>query len=326
MLNQRARGSGQSRLAVAAPGRIRDFLAYLGTGGRADRILPRARRASLCTGTDSRCDDGRLDGKSPVKPYLARILVYPIKSLGPASLGRVRVLEGAGLAGDREYALLDARGRVLNTKRLRDALLSIRARYPEGTERIEVRSAAGRLSCGVADSLEELGEYFGRALGERVLLGRDSALGYFDDMEATGPTVLGSESIASVAGWFGLAQAEVRRRFRANLEIAGLEPFEEDLLFGRPGQPRRFRIGDVEFLGTNPCARCIVPTLDSAGGAGDAALQPASFAELRRRHSRADSELGSYGHYYRLAVNTLLAPNQGGKRLAVGDELMRLSD
>lgn len=268
------------------------------------------------------CDDGRSDAETSMKPHLARILLYPIKSLGSLSLERVQVLEGAGLAGDREYALFDAKGRVLNVKRLGSALLSIHARYGDRGRKIELQSGAGKLSCDLADGMEALGEFFSSALGENVVVDRDSRAGFFDDLEATGPTVLGSASVDSVASWFGLASDEVRRRFRANLEIAGLEPFEEDLLFGRPGERRTFRIGDVEFLGTNPCARCIVPSLDSTGRPGDEALTPVRFARFRERHRRRDSELGEYGHYYRLSVNTLLAPNQGGKTLVLGDELV----
>lgn len=260
-----------------------------------------------------------------MKPYLARILLYPIKSLGPLSLECVQVLEGAGLARDREFALFDASGRVLNTKRLGSELLSIRARYSDRGRRVELQSGTGNLACDIAGSLEALGEFFCRALGEHVAVGRDTRVGFFDDLEATGPTVLGSASVDSVATWFGLAPEEVRRRFRANLEIAGLEPFEEDLLFGRPGEPRRFRIGEVEFLGTNPCSRCIVPSLDSAGRPGNEDLTPVRFARLRERYRRKESELGEYGHYYRLSVNTLLAPNQGGKTLSLGDELVRLA-
>ena len=256
-----------------------------------------------------------------MKPYLARIILYPIKSLGPLSLERVQVLEGAGLAGDREYALFDARGRVLNAKRLRSALLSIHVRYSERGRKIELRCGARKLTCDIAESQDALGDFFSGALGEDVVVSRDSRAGYFDDMDATGPTVVGAASLDSVAGWFGLAGDEVRRRFRANLEIAGLEPFEEDLLFGRPGEPRRFRIGDVDFLGTNPCARCIVPSLDSTGQPGNESLTPARFARFRERYRRKDSELVEYGHYYRLSVNTLLAPNQGGKTLSLGDEL-----
>lgn len=258
-----------------------------------------------------------------MKPYLARIFLYPIKSLDPVSLDRVQVQESAGLAGDRQYALFDSRGRVLNAKRLGTALLSIRAAYSDEGRRIELQAGGSHLACQIAERMEDLGEFFGRALGGGVSIGRDPRTGYFDDLDASGPTILGSASVDSVAAWFGLAPDEVRRRFRANLEIAGLEPFEEDLLFGKPGEPRRFRIGDVEFLGTNPCARCIVPSLDSSGEVGSTALTPARFSELRERHRREESELEAYGHYYRLSVNTSLAPNQGGKTLSVGDELVR---
>lgn len=256
-------------------------------------------------------------------PHLARIRLYPIKSLGPVDLDRVRVREGAGLDGDRQYALFDPRGRVLNTKRLRSAILAIHASYSDGGRRVELRAGERRISCDIAASVDRLGHFFGEVLGEEVVVGEDPQTGFFDDLEATGPTVLGSGSIATVAHWFGLGRNEVRRRFRANLEIAGIEPFEEDLLFGRPGEPREFRIGDVGFLGTNPCSRCIVPRLDSSGREQAATFTPARFARLRERHSRADSELASYGHFFRLSVNTLLMPNQGGRILSVGDRLLR---
>ena len=63
--------------------------------------------------------------------------------------------------------------------------------------------------------------------------------GFVDDRDASGPTLVGSASLASVADWFNLETEETRRRLRTNLEIAGLEPFEEDSLFG----PRASRAG-----------------------------------------------------------------------------------
>ncbi len=238
---------------------------------------------------------------------------------------RVRMAEGAGLVGDREYALFDARGRVLNAKRLGSRILSIRAEYGECGRRVELAAGSERLQCELATSRADMGSFFSRALGESVTIRRDSRPGFPDDAEATGPTLLGTGSIATVAGWFGMSLGEVRRRFRANLEIEGLEPFEEDLLFGPPGGARPFRIGEVDFQATNPCARCVVPTLDSRGGAGQGELSAARFAVFRRRFRRRDSAIESYGHYYRLAVNTVLAPGQAGKTLSLGDELVRLS-
>ncbi len=258
-----------------------------------------------------------------MKPYLAGISVYPIKSFDSLALERARVVEGAGLAGDREFALFDASGRIVNAKRLGNAILSVRAHYGDAGRRVEFRAGDERLETGLAEGRPEIEAFLSASLGTQVSLQQDARLGHFDDLEATGPTVVSSASIETVADWFGLAPGEIRRRFRPNLEIAGLEPFEEDLLFGEPGRPRRFRIGDVEFLGTNPCSRCIVPSLDSQGGAGRGNLTAARFSELRKRHSPPGSEIDAYGHYYRFCVNTLLAPEQGGKSLAVGDELVR---
>ncbi len=259
-----------------------------------------------------------------MKPHLTRISAFPIKSLDPLNLDRARVVEGAGLAGDREFALFDGSGKILNAKRLGTSILSVRARYSDEGRRVELQSGRERLECGLAEGRTEIETFLGGVLGREVRFRRDARVGHFDDLEATGPTVVSSASIDAVASWFGLPADEVRRRFRANLEIAGLEPFEEDLLFGEPGRPRRFRIGEVEFLGTNPCSRCIVPSLDSRGGTGHGELTAVRFSELRKRYSPPGSEIESYGHYYRLCVNTTLARGQGGKSLALGDELLAL--
>lgn len=259
-----------------------------------------------------------------MKPHLARIHIYPIKSFDPLGLDRVRVVDRAGLTGDREFALFDNSGRILNTKRLGSSLLAVRARYRNAGRLVELRHGSDRLECDLDEGRAEIESFLAGALGRTVHVRQDARVGHFDDLEATGPTVVSSASIDTVAGWFGLSAAEVRRRFRANLEIDGLGPFEEDLLYGEPGRPRRFRIGGVEFLGTNPCARCIVPSLDSKGGSDDGGLTAARFSEMRKRSISPGSRIESYGHYYRFCVNTRLAPGQGGKTIAVGDKIVRL--
>lgn len=256
-----------------------------------------------------------------MKPRLARIRVYPIKSLDPLEVERVGLTSGMRLAGDRDYALCDARGRFLNAKRLGSKILAIRAAFSDRTRAVDLvlGSDSGRFELpGERSALEA---WFGRVLGKTVSLQQDSLAGFPDDEDASGPTVIGSASIDAVAGWFGLAAEEVRRRFRANLEIAGLEPFEEDALFGPPGKPKAFRIGEVGFLGVNPCRRCAVPTLDSRGDSSVAALSVKEFSALRERHARAGTSLSLYPGYYRLAVNTRVEPRQAGKQLVVGDEL-----
>ena len=258
-------------------------------------------------------------------PHLARIRIYPIKSLDPLELSEVEIASGVRLAGDRDYALVDSQGSVLNAKRLGGAIVSLRATYSNGGRHVDLQAGREHARFAMRDDRSRIEAWFSRALGRTVRLRRDKIGGYPDDEQASGPTVLGLGSVDAVAGWFDLPREEIRRRFRANLEIADLEPFEEDLLFGPPGRPRRFRIGDVEFLGTNPCARCVVPTLDSFDGSAKGSLTAKRFAQLRARHYRQDSEIARYKGYYRLAVNTLLPSGQDGKTLRLGDPLVPIS-
>ena len=121
--------------------------------------------------------------------------------------------------------------------------------------------------------------------------------------------------------WFpGLTLDETRRRFRANLEIDGVEPFWEDQLVGprrqRSSVPnRRASIGSASILASAASSRRAKPT-------------PAERrrASKRRSPSVASESLPAwapgdrFNHFYRLAVNTRLAPGQSpSARLRVGD-------
>lgn len=256
-----------------------------------------------------------------MRPYLARIRIFPIKSLGPCEVDRARVVEGAGLAGDREYALFSSAGRCLNAKRLGAPLISIRADYAAHGAQVALGAGADSGTFDLPRDREGLDRWFSGRLRQPVSVRRNAATGFQDDPEASGPTVVGSASLAEVAAWAGIETEECRRRFRANLEIRGLEPFEEDRLFGPPSRPRRFRIGAVEFFGINPCRRCVVPSFDSRTGALQDPQFAKRFAGWREGQRQPNPNLAAYGGFYRLAVNTVLAAGQGGRELAVGDVL-----
>jgi len=49
-------------------------------------------------------------------PHLAKILVYPIKSLDGVEVTQAKLLVGGALAHDREFALFDQQGTVINAK------------------------------------------------------------------------------------------------------------------------------------------------------------------------------------------------------------------
>lgn len=259
---------------------------------------------------------------STVGPRLASIRIYPIKSLDPLELDSVGFAAGKSLAGDREYALFDPSGPVLNTKRLGLALLKIRADYSEGGREVRLASDGLHESFRLPDDLRSMARWLAGRLARPVSVRRDPSGGYPDDTLAHGPTIVGTASLAAVARHFDLSLEEVRRRFRANLEVEGLEPFGEDLLYGPPDSPRRFRLGTVDLLGTNPCRRCSVPTRDSYGRSGRGSLQPGSFAEFRAGVAHPSSLFARYPGGFRFAVNTCLAPDQQGRRLRVGDRLV----
>ena len=252
---------------------------------------------------------------------LEHIRIFPIKSLDPLEVDHVQVIDGAGLAGDREYALFNGRGNLLTAKRLDSKIVSIRAAYQDYGRRVCLQFGQESREFDLENDQSEIEAWFSTLWSYRITLNRNSKHGFQDDQEASGPTVLSCASLESVSYNMGLELEETRRRFRANLEFSGFEAFEEDMLYGPPGKPRRFRVGDVEFLGINPCARCVMPGLDSRTGKEGLSEFRKKLSLLRLSQIHPQTEIARYGNYYRLAVNTRLAPSQGGKQLSIGDVL-----
>jgi hypothetical protein len=100
-----------------------------------------------------------------------------------------------------------------------------------------------------------------------------------------------------------------------------LPAFWEDQLYGEDERSVvRFRIGEVNFEGSNPCARCPVPARDPQTAADLVGFQK-RFTELRRETLPPWAPASRFDHFYRLAVNTRVAPTETGKLLRLGDTL-----
>lgn len=169
-------------------------------------------------------------------------------------------------------------------------------------------------------------EWFSVYFEQRMIV-RHSRNGYPDDAIANGPTIISTASLEAVCRWFpAIDLNEARRRFRTTLEINAdpesedkLPVFWEDRLFGPANTYAvRFRIGDVNFEGSNPCARCSVPPRDSRTGSNLPDFQK-RFCDLRREQLPPWASAEHFDHYYRLAVNTRIALDEAGKPLRVGD-------
>ena len=113
-----------------------------------------------------------------MRPHLARIRVYPIKSLDPLELEQVGLSSGLRLAGDRDYALCDGSGRFLNAKRLGPKILAIRAAFSDQARAVElaVGSDSGRFDLPADRTALEA--WFGRVLGQPVSLRQDPTAGF----------------------------------------------------------------------------------------------------------------------------------------------------
>lgn len=256
-------------------------------------------------------------------PHLARILIYPVKSLPAVEVATATITASGALRHDREFALVDAQGRFFNGKRhpavhRLDAALALAADAVMLTLRHAGRTVTATLGVSSADDAR-VEQALSAEWGEPVRLVHRPDGGFPDDSESPGPTVVTTASLAEVAGWYpGCGLPEMRRRFRANLEIDDAPPFWEDRLYGAPGIDGAFRVGEVHFTGVNPCLRCVVPTRDPASGEEMPGFQR-TFVARRRAALPSWVHPERFDVAYRLAVNTRVDTARSGRTLRVGD-------
>lgn len=229
---------------------------------------------------------------------LARIVRYPVKGLRGVETPQARLAPGGGLRGDRVLAI--ERG-VLPVER------------PDGwnprgtyfhlakTEQI-ARFDTALTGADEADAVVTVTSPAGRSVDIRL-----SADGFESDRESA-DAFLGAElpagplgppriartgvqlwdwpgsqvSIINLASLRALGEAAGRpldhRRFRANLYLDGLEPWQEFTLLGT-----RLRIGEVELEVFQPTDRCRATTIDPMSAASDVnvpALLAAKFGHM----------------------------------------------
>ncbi len=258
-------------------------------------------------------------------PKLTRIHIHPIKSLDPQSVRQTVVLPSGALEHDRCYAIVDRAGEWVHGKRT-PAVHRLRSMLDVGTGLLELR-VEGSDSAHVFDmrgNRLDLSTWLSEYFGFPVQVVEDAEHGFPDDTESPGPTLISTSTLEAVASWFGLSLDETRLRFRANLEISGVEPFWEDRLVEDSRRTVRFRVGEAVLEGTNPCARCIVPTRAPSTGEMTAAFSK-KFAEYRRQTLPAWARAERFDHYYRLALNTRLAYAKSCT-IHVGDEVTILEE
>jgi hypothetical protein len=231
------------------------------------------------------------------------------------------MLAGGALEHDRRFALRDTAGEFINGKRF-PIVHRLRSFFNPAQQRFTLRAAGDAVAheFHVYDQRSQLTDWLSQYFEMPLGFVENPTAGFPDDTESPGPTVISTATLATVAAWFGgLSVDEVRGRFRANLEIDGVEPFWEDRLVAEQDRVVRFRIGQAELLGTNPCQRCIVPTRHPQSGEIVHGFSK-EFARRRRETLPAWAATTRFDHFYRLAVNTRPA-HARSCMLHVGDEV-----
>jgi uncharacterized protein len=248
-------------------------------------------------------------------PFVARIDLYPIKGFDAVPVESADVLPSGALAGDRRWAFVDGRDRFVNGKQF-PAIHPIRTRIDPDASTAVFDDLHFRLTGDVTP----LENWVSERLATPVRLRENPIAGFPDDTDAPGPTLIATASLEAVAGWFDLSLEQTRARFRANIEIGGVPAFWEDAFYGGSCRIGAAAAGEpgVTLTLVNPCARCAVPSRDARTGEPIVGFQK-RFAGQRRAALAPGVDVTPFDHYYRLAVNTRLAPASMGGVIRVGD-------
>jgi uncharacterized protein len=260
---------------------------------------------------------------SALAPRLTQIRVHPIKSLDPVSLVETLIGPSGGIQHDRTWALHSVDGKWVNGKRTA-AIHLMRSTYAPDLSSVTLsvqndRRQIPERTFAFPAGYEEAADWFSTFFEQRIIV-RYAAGGFPDDTIANGPTIVSTASLQAVCDWFpGISLEEARRRFRASLEIDGVPAFWEDQLFSESERKIvRFRIGEVNFEGSNPCARCSVPPRNPNTGENIDGFQK-RFNQLREETLPPWSPRDRFDHFYRFSTNTRVASVEQGKPLRLGD-------
>jgi uncharacterized protein YcbX len=257
-----------------------------------------------------------------VKPVVSNITIYPVKSLDGISLQKALITDGGCLLHDREYALFNSDGNFINGKS-NPLVHSLRANFDLENGFIFLKKNSGQEwnRFHFIKDKNEIENYFSHHFGEKIFLKQEQTGRYMDIPDLAGLTVLSTASLKEINSCFNtISPAELRRRFRATIEIDGVPAFWEDRLFTSHGKGIEFNIGDITVFGISPRERCVVPTRDTINGVVTHAF-PKIFSRHRYETIPEWSILNEYKHHYYLSVNCYVPSTEKNKWLNVGDEV-----
>ena len=202
----------------------------------------------------------------------------PVKGLALRQLDQCELTE-AGVAGDRQFFLVDENDRLVNSKGLGilqqivphydDEAESLTLAFPDGTtlsDHVHLDGALDASVWGASVHVRAVEGPWGEAIS--AFAGRDLRLVRApgpapDRMRSGAATLLGTGSLHAIARLLGVDDVD-GRRFRMNFGVDGLAEHEEDEWLGR-----RVRIGRAVVVPQGNVGRCAVTTQNPETGKPD---------------------------------------------------------
>ncbi|RLN02009.1 MOSC domain-containing protein [Haloarcula sp. Atlit-7R] len=249
--------------------------------------------------------------------HVERLTVYPVKALDGMDCESVSIRPGGTLAHDREFAMFDDAGDVVNGKRT-SRVHDIDTGYDPESETLSVTTDDDSASFDLRDERgrSRAADWLGVFFGVDLTVERDETLGYVDRREM-GPSVISTATLETVASWFDDVTVDgLRRRLRANVEIGGVPAFWEDRFVGADAPA--FRAGGVRFEGVTPCGRCVVPQRDPDTGEATPGFRE-QFVKRRQATFPEWADQDAFDHFYTVMLITHVPEADRGAELAVGD-------
>jgi len=215
------------------------------------------------------------------------IYIYPVKSLGGFSLPAA-TLTDRGFQYDRRWMLIDENNRFISQREV-SAMALLQVTIQEENLLITNKKTSDLIKIPFAPLTSEtmmVSVWGDNCLAQRVSDEADAWLSNQLDMscrlvympDTTKRTVdeqyAHNQEITSFSDGYPLliiGQASLddlnnrlpsplpMNRFRPNIVFTGGLPFQEDDM-------KQFSIGDIQFFGVKPCARCVITTIDQESG------------------------------------------------------------
>jgi uncharacterized protein YcbX len=255
---------------------------------------------------------------------VAGLYRYPLKGFTPEECAMLTVLAEGRIAGDRvlgiRFADTEAPDDAWSRKHGMVALINtpglapLRVTFDANASRLRIELGASllvdevlnaesrrRISAVLADYVLKLDENPLTGHPERLplrVIGDGHTPRYHDD-EAGRVTLHARESLRSLENVLGQDVSELR--FRSNIAVEGLAPWEEQSWVGR-----KIRVGAVEFDVVKPKTRCLATHANPTTGVRDLPI----LTTLTQKVGQKQPTFG-----------VAMVPSRGGGQIHIGDEL-----